>query len=418
MINLKPLENIQKINNSDSVIPNYKGFSYANIMPTVFDIFGIESEIQKLDSSYLPNKQNKIKKVALIFLDALGWDSWLRFKDLEAVKNTAELGVISPLYSVFPSSTAPSVGTLNYNLMPVDHGITDARLYLPEVNELMWSFSNNPIVKSRKKNFSITTSEISSIIHPNVKTSWEILNEAGIISECIASKSMLKSDFNSHSSKGAVLKPYKTYVEGLIFLKDSLKDDERKVVQYYFDHFDIISHKHGTKSEYLLHEVESFFNAFQKIVVDQVDLSDTLLLIFADHGQIELNYEGRIYLDHIIPEFDKYLITNDSLEPIFPSGSGRNVFLNVKEECKEILIGILKDKLGDKAHVFTFEEIVELGLLGKNNIPNNEHRFGNIIILPTKNNFVWHSNSDLGSDSIATHGGLSKEEVLSCLLAI
>ena len=55
-----------------------------------------------------------------------------------------------------------------------------------------------------------------------------------------------------------------------------------------------------------------------------------------------------MYLDHIIPDFDEYLITNSNQEPIFPSGSGRNVFLNVDEDKKEILIEILKNKLGDK----------------------------------------------------------------------
>jgi hypothetical protein len=420
MQNIKPLSNLQYFKNSDLILPTYNGFSFYNIAPTVLKTFGIQTDSNGLDASYFNelNKKN-IEKVALVFIDAMGWDCWNKYAELTALKEVSSKGIVSPLLSVFPSSTAPSVGTLNYNLLPIHHGLVDSRVYLESFNELMWSFSNNPIIKERQNSFQYSDVEVAKQLHPNTKTIWEVLGAGGIDSDIITHKSYIKSLFNGYTSRGANLVPYKTYTEGLVHLRNTLNAPGQKVVQFYTDNIDIISHKYGTDSDYIKNEIDTIFSSLSKVVLDEINPESTLFLIFADHGQINCSVKDIIFLDKEVPGFDNYLLKNKDGEPIYPSGSSRNAFIYTKNGCKDILMKLLTEKIGDRAYILTREEVFESGLLGSNDLSNpNSSRIGDLVIIPKSNYLIWHSHNDLGSDKAATHGGLSKEEVLSCLVAI
>ena len=78
---------------------------------------------------------------------------------------------------------------------------------------------------------------------------------------------------------------------------------------------------------------------------------DTLLIMTADHGQVEVNPKTTYYLDKELPELTPYLKTNRQGQILAPAGSARDMFLYVDEEHVTDTVALLRQKLEGRAEV-------------------------------------------------------------------
>jgi len=62
-------------------------------------------------------------------------------------KKLAEKGLYNPIRSVFPSTTAAAISTINSGLSPIEHGLQEWYLYFQELNAILESLPFEPVFK-------------------------------------------------------------------------------------------------------------------------------------------------------------------------------------------------------------------------------------------------------------------------------
>src|SRR5437588_10927317 len=118
-------------------------------------------------------------------------------------------------------------------------------------------------------------------------------------------------------------------------------------------------------------------------------IRDTLFMMTADHGQVEVNPKTTYYLNKHIAGIERYLRTNLKGRLLVPAGSARDMFLHVKDECTDEAMIFLQKHLEGRAEVYKTQELLAQGFFGSQE-PSIEFvsRVGDQVILPYQNEAV------------------------------
>ena len=179
---------------------------------------------------------------------------------------------------------------------------------------------------------------------------------------------------------------------------------EKKFIYAYWSEPDTTMHQFGPDSD----EAHELVISLEKRLEDFASgLSDTLLLITADHSQVWSR--NHCLMDH--PEILKCLVRLPSIEP-------RALNFFVKEEYKEKFPKIFRDTFKDKFMLLTKEEIIEQKLFGIGNDHKNFRVFlGDYIAVSVADEsiFITHKEAEMMPGG---HAGLTKEEMEIPLIAV
>ena len=149
-----------KNNNHPFTYPQYQDNCISNIPDLIKEIFNINDNppaknLYKHTTQKIFREQNK--KVALIIIDGLGYNQFLKQqKKDQLLTDLDNNGIIQPLTSVFPSQTTNALTTLNTGLTPQEHGIFEYFLYLKNIGlinslkcELINQKTNNHLTEEK-----------------------------------------------------------------------------------------------------------------------------------------------------------------------------------------------------------------------------------------------------------------------------
>jgi hypothetical protein len=157
---------------------------------------------------------------------------------------------------------------------------------------------------------------------------------------------------------------------------------------------------------------------FYKIIHEHTP--DTLLLMTADHGQIEVDPQRTFYLNRHAPGIERYLRTNQHGKFLVPAGSARDMFLYVREDALDEAAAFLQKQLAGRAEVYPVQTLIEQNFFGSQP-PSKEflQRAGNLVILPYEYETVWwHEERRFDMHFLGHHGGMSPEEMEIPLLLL
>jgi hypothetical protein len=154
--------------------------------------------------------------------------------------------------------------------------------------------------------------------------------------------------------------------------------------------------------------------------INRGKVADTLFMMSADHGHVPVNPRTTFYLNQQIPEIARYLKTNQRGNLLVPAGSPRDMFLHVKEEYIDEVIGKLRQCLNGRADVYTTQDLLAQHFFGlQEPSPTFLDRVGNVVILPYKYETVWWYEEDKFEMHFqGHHGGLTPEEMEIPLLVL
>ena len=134
MLNQKAKEAIFSHQKNNLVLPRYQDYCLANIPNTILSLFNISSNGPTLPKETIPN-QKQYQHIILILIDALGFLSFKKHQ--RQFRFLTKNATISPLTSIFPSTTAAALTTLQTNTLPKEHGLFEWNLYIPEIGEII-----------------------------------------------------------------------------------------------------------------------------------------------------------------------------------------------------------------------------------------------------------------------------------------
>jgi predicted AlkP superfamily pyrophosphatase or phosphodiesterase len=173
-----------------------------------------------------------------------------------------------------------------------------------------------------------------------------------------------------------------------------LTSEETRPAYYflYIDRLDTICHNYGPYSRQAEETIDQLLTMmdllFYKELYGKID--NTLLMMTADHGQVEVNPSTTYYLNKQIPGITRYLKTNRAGQPLVPAGSARDMFLYIKEEYIDEAIAVLQHHLAGRAEIYRVRDLLEQHFFGlQEPSPVLLARLGNVVILPYKYETVW-----------------------------
>jgi len=397
-------------------LPFYEKYCFSNIPSTILKLFDIPTQRPVLPEELYKDKAENFNKVVLILIDAFGYKQWLRYyKNLDFFNLFTKKGIVSPITTVFPSTTAAALTTINTGLTPQEHALFEWVLYFKEIDMVINTLPFTPLDgKGQDKLLEIG---VSPKILYNGSTIYRTLKRAGINSFTFLNRSYSHTAYSKLIHKGSTTIPFINLSDLVVRLRKTLEKEKGPAYFYvYIDDADSIEHKYGPYTEEHRAQISVITYLLKKELLEKINkkiASETLLLIAADHGQLNVLPKKTIYLNKyrsLVKSFQK----GRKKELILPVGSPRDIFLHIEKSKLNEAYNFLSNKLKGKAEVTKIEEATKMGLFGIGK-PKKEFydRAGNLLILPYKNNTIWYEHiKGKKFDLFGMHGGLSEEEML------
>jgi len=246
------------IQNEKVYLPDYEGGSIVNVPSSILKVFGINPPSSPLTENILPLKRYKnCSKVILFIFDSLGYN---RIKGLGSLNEFK----VSPLTSVFPSTTVAALTSFYTAVSPSIHGMVGFRLFLKEFGLIANMIKLSPVGFGERDKLKETGFNPKRFLP--VKTIFETLGRRGIKSFAFTRMHYYKSGLSSLMLKGAEILPYVNIVDLFINVRKVIIGTKGNVfITAYVDDFDTLAHYYGTKTEEEKTTIHVFFSIMQDI---------------------------------------------------------------------------------------------------------------------------------------------------------
>lgn len=363
--------------------------------------------------------------VIFVLADAFGWRFFERFAKRDPfLQRFAQAGSVARWTSQFPSTTAAHVTCMNSGLACGQSGVFEWQYYEPTLDAviapLLFSFAGGKARETLKP-----TGIQPEQLYP-AKTFYQDLQQRGVTSSIYQHREYARSTYTDWMARGAQVKPYLTLPEALVNLRRQLAQTKTPAYFFlYFDKIDAIGHEYGPDSPQMDAEIETFLFCMERALMQPLlgKAKNVLLILTADHGQVETDPRTTIYLnrDPRFKHFERYLRTNAKGEILPPGGSARDLFLYIKDEWLDEAYHFLTAQLGEQANVCKTQDLIDQGYFGPQPLsPSFLARIGNLVVLPVAGESVWWYEKDKFEQNFyGHHGGLTpaEMEIPVCLYA-
>jgi hypothetical protein len=397
------------------VKPLFDSYCFSNLPQTIESLLTgqMKSSLPLDVFTGIPTKYNK---VILFFIDGFGWRFFERGADkYPFLKTLLTHGVVSKMTSQFPSTTAAHVTSIHTGLNVAQSGIYEWTYYEPLIDDmispLLFSYAGD------KERDTLKRSTIPAEAFYPRQTFYQTLKTVGVQSYIFQSEAYTPSTYSDIVYRGATVIAYKTLAEALIRLSELLLAPKTSRSYYflYLDKIDAVCHHYGPDSRQFQEAIDTFFTIMEHLFYKKTSgkIRDTLFMMTADHGQVEVNPKTTCYLNKHTAGIEQYLRTNLKGKLLVPAGSARDMFLHVKDECTDEATIFLQKHLEGRAEVYKTQELLAQGFFGSQ-APSIEFlsRVGNLVILPYQNETVWwYEEGKFDMHFLGHHGGLTPEEM-------
>jgi predicted AlkP superfamily pyrophosphatase or phosphodiesterase len=256
------------------------------------------------------------------------------------------------------------------------------------------------------------------------QTFYQLLRAKGIEAHILQYRSYALSTYSDIVFRGAQVYPYTSLQEAFSCLSELVTRESATPAYYflYIDRIDAACHNYGPYSRAFDEAVDSCLTSIDQMFYQQVrgKVGRTLLMMTADHGQVEVDPRSTYYLNKQVPGIARSLKVNKRGNLLVPAGSARDMFLHVKDESVDMLVNELRQRLAGKAEVYHTQELLEQHFFGRQT-PSSVfmERVGNVVILPYKHETVWwYEEGKFAMHFQGHHGGLTPEEMEIPLLLL
>jgi predicted AlkP superfamily pyrophosphatase or phosphodiesterase len=361
-------------------------------------------------------EKKEYETLLFFFIDGFGWRFYEQFKEHPFFVELARHGNARKITSQFPSTTAAHVTTWHTGQTVGESGVFEWTYYEPQLDALF-----SPLLYSFGGTKERGTAEAGGVPPESLYPRENIiarLDKIGVETHIFQHREFTPSPYSDAVIAGAQMHPYKTLPEAMVNLR-ILLDAPRKprYIGFYFGDVDGILHEYGPVSLHARAEIESMLDTLLKqflIPLKKHPRGETLFLLTADHGHVEVNPETTVYLnrDPAFHGIEKFLKGNQAGNALVPAGSPRDMFLYIHDDLLDEAQAFLQSRLLHKADVVKTQELIDAGYFGEKISETFLSRVGNLVILSYRYQSVWwyeegkHEMSYYGH-----HGGLTPQEM-------
>ncbi|MGH2491734.1 MAG: alkaline phosphatase family protein, partial [Candidatus Limnocylindria bacterium] len=362
-----------------------------------------------------PALREGVRQVVVILADGLGWWQLEMLCDRADTPFLAELrdrarrgdgAQLLEITTVFPSTTAAAITTLNTARTPLEHGNMAYFVWLEEFAQVTAMLRWGPAITRRGSYFDDPAVDPGRyVLVPSIHAR---LRERGIPSYLIEpdifrSEAMTRMHAAEASYVGYVL-PSSMGVR----LRELVESGSRPSYVYaYWAGIDTVSHLYGPRSEEAAMEAALLDLDLRRAVGDR-RAGDTLIMLTADHGLATTDPDKM--LDIVGDEELRVLLRNP------PAGEPRLVFLHTDHPDR------VREHLDRRwPGLFTLldrDDLIDAELFGRGDATTSRRRIGEVVAM---------LDGDLGASIVkvdgqtfrhrGSHGGMSSDEMNVPILA-
>lgn len=313
------------------------------------------------------------KHVVLMLLDGAG--TKILKKNLSE-NDFLNIKIVDRISSVFPPTTVAATTSVTTGLTPIEHGWLGWHLYLSHNDPSLTLFTNLDYYQD----IQYDKLNVKDVIgFENFWDDLENIDTADI--------------YPSFKENG-----YQTFSEALIALKNRINKNHKTFTYFYWDNPDSLMHIEGTNTKNVKDlikkmndELEEFYHSLNE---------DTLIVIVADHGQIDIEPLYLYEYQDIIDCLDK-----------LPSAEARSTIFHVKENKKEEFEIKFNQYFSNDYMLFNKKEILDLNIYGTGNPHHSTDISIGDYLAVSKTNKYFIFNSSSGIPFIGHHAGSTMDEL-------
>ncbi|WP_025745595.1 alkaline phosphatase family protein [Kallotenue papyrolyticum] len=402
------------------VKPRYGGQCFADL-PATISAWLTGQGTPALDATLTAGLPSRFETVILLFLDACGWRFVEpRLSRTPLLQASAAGGRCALITAQFPSTTAAHVTTIHSGLPVGQSGIFEWFYYEPRLDALiaplMFSFAGD----QRRETLRAAGIDPQQVFPAGQPTLYERLRDAGVESFVFQPREVAFSTPSRLATRGATVSAFRTLAEGLTNLRLRVEQQQGQGPAYcflYYPAFDALAHEYGPDAPQAQAELEMALWLIEETLRRPLDghLRNALLVITADHGQVEVDPRTTIYLNRepALRGIERWLRTDQHGRPLVPAGSARDMFLYIRPELLDEAQAWLSERLAGRAVVARVAELIAAGYFGPPPVcAELPPRAGDLVILPFAGESVWWYEQDRFEQGFyGHHGGLTAAEM-------
>jgi len=374
-------------------VPDYRGGGILNLMASVGA--GLQGPDLGYPACALLNGKplGAARRILLLVVDGLGWNHLTA----SAAGGELQSRCLGPLSSVAPPTTAAAIPVFLTGLPPARHGFTGWFTWLRELGCVSAVLPH----VTRHGRLPLPA-EPGPLPLSGCRPLFEQLPVESLV---LSPKHIAGSVFNRAFSQGAKVHAYKD-MKGFFHRLSALlrRGRERRYVYAYWPQLDTLAHDHGIGSRPVADHLAAFDQAFGRLL-REIQGSDTVVLVTADHGFVDVPPERVLHLD-AHPEMADCLSLPLCGEPRF-------AYCYVRAALRERFEAYVRSELAGRFDLFTGQALIDQGLFGPGPFhPELAHRVGDYVLV-ARENYVFKDrlSAEREFHHVGVHGGLSEDEL-------
>jgi hypothetical protein len=359
----------------------------------------IPLSVTTLDPSLLADA----RVVVLIVIDGYGGSTSADGASLAALSSQPPLSR-TLLTSVFPSTTAAALTSLQTGVAPGQHGVAGYTLYLPEarrvVNMIQFTAVDGSSLPSR-------VGDPTGLLR--VPTIYDRLAELGTESVVVSHVEYAKSPLTLLHSGDTPYRGHRTVAEFAMMLRHEAQRPGRRFVFGYWAGVDMLAHTYGPGSAEVALEAmlieQALARGFLNPLAEGDD--DVVVIVTADHGLVETREEDSESLGSIATSAGRFK------RP--PTGERRVVGLSIPDSEHRDRVA---ERIGNRGVIVGTSDAAVAGLFGPQPLHDDlVERIGDsMLIARDGHSFPFRPLRTGGSFALGAHGSLTPEEMLVPML--
>lgn len=397
--------------------PAYDGLSIANLPAAVCAWLGappLPRAAPALDERIRAALPGPFRRVIVGVIDGLGLDLLQSAldspdPDLQGWRDLAREGLLAPLTSIVPSTTAAALVTLWTGATPAAHGVLGYEMFLKE-----YSLTANMILHAPAAYQGDVGSLARAGFDPRaflpVPTLGPHLTGQGVSVYAYQHASIMQSGLSTMLFPSAVLRPALTFGDICYQVAARIQAEpaERAYHYFYWSALDDLMHRYAPQDVRVRREMAGLALHLGVFLRSLPRDGQTLLLITADHGHIATPPHADFDLSQH-PELTACLT-------LLPSGENRLPLVFLRSGREGDFLRYLETHWDGTFQSVSAREWIDSGWMGEpaHRHPRLEDRAGDRVVIPPPGAYWrWFERPVL---LLGRHGGLTETEMVPALL--
>ena len=387
------------------VYPDYKN-SIVNLVSSILEAFNVKNNhpsLKQIDVEDLKMKKN----IILFILDGFGMNLLNKFTTSTKFLNK---NFLSPITSVFPSTTSAAITSIISGKTPWEHGAIGWTLYFKEFAKNIDYLPNWDSITYKTQN----AKKYNVIDYVGAENIFNKIAETNpdVQQFYLTHKELSQSPNIIRNSGTAEILPYtdSKHLYKTLSKLISKGYSDRKLIFVYSSSPDTIEHHYGVYADEVKNFIKETDSALKTLSL-QLAGTETTILITADHGLIDV--ENYYYVNEDEKLFDSMIM------PTFPEPRFISFFIK-KHKMKQFEEAF--QKYEDKFLLFDRDEFLKHKFLGTGKIhPKIDDFIGDymaIAISDSAMKSIYMQNGKWKKEFYAHHAGLTEDEMLVPLIKI